>query len=899
MTRRVFTTVVVLLLAGCPEEETGPGPGPDPDPPTPPDLTELLGPDEARAGQLAEEDVGAFIGGTAASSEPGDYLLYNDRARFVVRGLRDGHFYAGYAGSVIDMDIVRPEGQADRDGMDDFMTMLGLAWLFRAESIEVLADGSDGGAAVVQAVGTDVTFEFFEGALEAPGLFPPRGLEVTQTFTLQPGVPVLEITTDVVNTTDDDQILPVIDAGMVDLATFTPFIPGTGFDGDPPDADRTMMSMASHRDDLNVATFRPDGDLVQGALSQISDEFELVAADGDTLELAPGEEGSYARLLGVARDQATLEAYRREVQGLAVAEVGGVVTEEGSGAAVAGARVFLTDTDGNPQAMAVTDDSGAYSFVFDPGSYQVVVVGDGNNELMDFPAAIGAYGVYAHDSVNELALRAFGDPGTAVASADADGYGRSGPVDVTLTEGSPAMADVELAAPALLELTVEDGDGNPLAAMVHVQFPDGVSDPQPADGRLGENRPRGNARKTVWVLDGEMTVPMVPGTYDLVGHRGFRYEMDRVEGVELASGETTQQTLVLEQAYDTPGWISGDLHAHASPSMDGECTVEERLATAACGDVQVHVSTDHDHVADYRPAAEAMGIAPWTITVPGDEISPTIRGHFNIYPVEPDADAQNGGAPRWWEHQVTTSELFVLWRERVGPDGVLQVNHGRGGSNGMFSMADFDPEYGEAYDTDFYCDAFDTMEILNSKGYGDAEELREDWRAHLDLGLRPTAVGVSDAHGRLPGSGHGRTYVRVGVDDLADLDTDDFFAALKAQKAIVSGGPFVTLTATDGQSDAEIGETLEAASATLELQVWAPSWMIVDEVRIYTSGGEVAFTDSTAETAPPLWYDGSFEVAPDGDTYYFAEVLGSGDMGPLWSGAHAYALTNPVYIDVP
>jgi len=40
-------------------------------------------------------------------------------------------------------------------------------------------------------------------------------------------------------------------------------------------------------------------------------------------------------------------------------------------------------------------------------------------------------------------------------------------------------------------------------------------------------------------------------------------------------------------------------------------------------------------------------------------------------------------------------------------------------------------------------------------------------------------------------------------------------------------------------------------------------------------------------------------VTLDQDTYYFVEVVGSGDMAPLWSGAHPYALTNPVYVEVP
>ncbi len=900
--RRFLLLIFVLGFAGCPDDDVGPadddsavGDDDTTDDPDPVDLTEALGPDEARAGQYTENHAGAFIGGSAGESRPGDYLLYNDRARFAIRGLRDGCFYAGYPGSIIDMDIVRPDGQADRDGMDDMMTMLGLAWLFEAAEIEVVNDGADGSAAVIRATGTDTTFEFLEGAIEAHGLFPPRELELVQTFTLEPGSPALQLDTWVRNTTDDDLTLTVIDTGMVDLATFDTFVSGAGFSGDAPEGGRSMLVMVAHRNDLAVAVYPSSGSLADSGLTALSDELDLLAAEGDTLELGPGEEGNYTRWIAVARDQATLESHRRAAQGLAAASLEGTVTVEGTAEPVAGARVFLTDLDGNPLAMAVSGDAGAFAIHYEAGDYQLVVVGDGNNERMDFPEAIGAYGVYAHESANELAMLAYTDPGAAVATAHADGHGRSEVLDVTLTDGQTAEAHPVLIEPALLELTLNDGDGNLIPALVHIQFPAGISDPQPRDSRLGESRPRSGARKTVWVLDGEMTVPMVPGTYDLTAHRGFRYEMGHAEGIELTGGQTAAATLVLEQAFDTPGWIAADTHNHASPSMDGECTVEERLATAVVAEVHLQVSTDHDHVADYRPAVEAMGLDEWMVSVVGDEISPTIRGHHNAYPIEPYPDEPNGGAPRWWEVSVTTSELYEMWRERIGEDAVLQVNHGRG--SGLFEYGDFNPNTGQADDPDFYCDAFDVMELLNSKDYGDAELLREDWRAHLDSGLRRTAVGVSDAHGRLPGTGHARTYVRVGVDDVADLDEEAFVTALKAQQAVVSGGPFVTLTASDGIDTVEIGGDLTADEVVLGIEVWAPSWIPVDEVRLYANG---VVTDTWAVTgAAPLWFDEEVALTLDEDTYFFVEVVGSADLAPAWNGAHPYALTNPIWVEVP
>ncbi|MDP7111126.1 MAG: CehA/McbA family metallohydrolase, partial [Myxococcota bacterium] len=331
-------------------------------------------------------------------------------------------------------------------------------------------------------------------------------------------------------------------------------------------------------------------------------------------------------------------------------------------------------------------------------------------------------------------------------------------------------------------------------------------------------------------MDGELDVPLPAGTYDLVGHRGLRYETDSVDGLELVGGGTTTVELTLALAVETPGQLSADFHVHSSPSPDGKCSMEERIASVVANDLQVHVATDHDQIADYRPLVEAMGVSDWMTSVPGEEGSTVLRGHFNLYPAVPDPAASNNGAPIWWEMEpADTGELFERFREVFADEGFIQVNHGRG--PGMFSLGGYDPEEGTASSPDVYNSGFDSMEILNGKDYGDAAELREDWCSHLDRGLRPIAIGVSDVHGRRTGPGYARTYVDAGIDDPAEFDPDTFFAALRAGKAVVSGGPFVTLTASS-ESDGPVGlgETLVGETITLSMEVQGPSWMSIDEI---------------------------------------------------------------------
>jgi hypothetical protein len=83
--------------------------------------------------------------------------------------------------------------------------------LFVADEMEVDDDGRGGGAAVVRARGHDDAIPYSEGVLEIPSLFEPNEVEITQTFTLEPGSLALQVTTtidndamEVLNSTDFD-----------------------------------------------------------------------------------------------------------------------------------------------------------------------------------------------------------------------------------------------------------------------------------------------------------------------------------------------------------------------------------------------------------------------------------------------------------------------------------------------------------------------------------------------------------------------------------------------------------------------------------------------------------------------------------------------------------------------
>jgi len=569
---------------------------------------------------------------------------------------------------------------------------------------------------------------------------------------------------------------------------------------------------------------------------------------------------------------------------------------EGAGDPIAGARIYLVDSDGAPWTYAVTGADGSYRIDAPAGDWSLVALGDYDGDVLDIPVATGSYGTFASAAQNQLQLDALAGAETVAVVPRADGYGRGDPVAVTLADGADQSVDLQLPQPALLTLRVVDGDGAPSPATVQIRFPEGAEDPRPADGRLGEKRPE-DARKIAWLADGEMEVAVPAGEYDLLAYRSFRHELAEHDGLVLEAGGTESIDLVINQAYETPGWITADFHSHASPSMDGKCTMEDRLMQVAAGDLQMLVATAHDVVPDFQSPLEAMGLQPWVRSMPATEVTTLLRGHFNIFPMTADTTLSNFGAPVWWELDGTTEDLFEVMRGRLPDDGVIQVNHGR--QPGMFTFAKWDAGDGEADDPDFYSDDFDAMELLQGTHYEQKDELLQDWCSHLDLGYRKTATGVSDDHSIRSGAGYARSYVWVGTDEPAEVDQATFLESVTCGRLVVSGGPYIVFTATNDAGDtAGIGEEISADSVTLHIEVWAPSWMDVDEVRLRGDGCQIAATWDSEQMAEDevQRFVTDVDWVVDEDAYLFVEAVGEDNLWPVWSRGHAYSASNPIYL---
>ncbi|MBM4392460.1 MAG: hypothetical protein FJ090_15170 [Deltaproteobacteria bacterium] len=849
-----MSPTLALALLGCPSlDDTG-----DSASGTAPDLTERLGPASVRAGVVT--DPVALFGGISAEGQLGDVKIYNSRVRFIIEAVGDSGYYVDYGGNLIDADLVREPGQPGRDMIDELAPMVSLARVVDATSVDVVSDGRDG-RAHVRVTGRGAPMRLATGAIG--DVVPDHEVTVVTDYTLEPGAWSLEVTTTVYNDDAADFSAGIGLVTIVAQEVGENWRPGTGFD-DPVEGERSMEALVGERNEGVFAVMAGSGNLEPNAFGDVLSSLAAgMSGFGSATTVAPGESTSWTARVGVAPDVATLERERLAREGVSFEEIGGTVTADGVG--VPGARVHLLDATGAVLGFAVTGSDGSWTA---PG-YGVrsfVATGRGSGVGVDLP--VGHANIGAYDRSRDGALASLGSG--AVPIDFAEGFGASPVTD---------SADIELAPPGFLHVTVADGG----PATVLVAFIG--ADPVAGDDRLFPGRPGGYAM-TGYVLDGDASFPVEAGEYTVTVHRGSRYEVTTAS-VTISPAHRTEVPATLVKAYEVEGALTIDPHSHAAPSADGDISMEDRLLVSAATGTDVHFGTDHDHIVDYNPTLSAMGLGGWLKTVVADEVSPVPRGHFNAYPGKQDG-RPNGGAPRWWLGVDSTDALFDWIRESIGSDGIIQSNHPLG-SSGMFELADYQLASGTIGIGNKWSNNFDAMELLNDGAY------TEYLPYYLDLvsrGKLVTPVGVSDSHGHRAGDpGLNFSWLYTGG-TLDDFDDAVLKAAMADRATVVSRGVFL-----DAKIDGAWAPGRVVAPSRLLVRAQAPSWIPVDRLHLYENDTIVATVICTGDA--PTWCRAEFDLAPVADAAYVVVAESTGrPITAVWPGSYAWAATSAILVDV-
>lgn len=392
----------------------------------------------------------------------------------------------------------------------------------------------------------------------------------------------------------------------------------------------------------------------------------------------------------------------------------------------------------------------------------------------------------------------------------------------------------------------------------------------------------------VYTRQGKATLSLPAGDYVVQAGRGFEWSLAEAK-VRVTPGGAQGLALSLVREVDTSGWIAVDSHIHTlTHSGHGDATLRERILTIAGEGIELAIATEHNHHADYGPAAEAAGLQGEFATAIGNEVT-TKQGHFNAFPIEPGAPVVNHLETDW-------AKLLPAIRTTPGVR-VVTLNHPRDAHSGFVPLgeAEFDAATGvHRRAADFKIDAIEV--ITSGAMQSDIGLLYRDWFALLRQGHRISAIGSSDSHDVTRFLlGQGRTYVAAPDEDPARVDLDRVWSGYEEGRVRVSLGLLADLR-VDGKYG--VGDRIRDAGETLQVEaiVSGPSWTRADHVALYANGEvlrEEAVNDrgSAGEKARVTWK----VPRPDKDTFLVVIATGPGPTGAFWPIPRPYQPSSPVF----
>ncbi|MFU8804431.1 MAG: CehA/McbA family metallohydrolase, partial [Bradymonadaceae bacterium] len=510
-----------------------------------------------------------------------------------------------------------------------------------------------------------------------------------------------------------------------------------------------------------------------------------------------------------------------------------------------------------------------------------------------------------------------------------------------------------------LEIVVRTPDGAATPARITVLCEDICPYPPTSQEQdvTFEYLPQGWAAVAWAGVDGKVSLGLVPGDYRVVVSRGMEWSVwppdaSQTNGfaVSLSPDEPVRLEAEIARVLDTTGALSADFHVHAIGSQDSSVPQIERVLSFLAEGVDVIVSTDHDIITDYAPAIEALGAGEEIRSIIGNEVTTSILGHFNAFPLVRDPDHRRGGALDWGaggERVMTPAEIFAWARSWPG-EQVVQINHP---NFSIFTYADVlrglsygdpvlwridvpapDPATG---DTGLWSDDFTALEVMNGHSLDRFWGTARWWLTLVGRGHTPTATAVTDTHRRYSNTlgGVPRTFIFVPeeTDTPASFELASFVAAVNQGTAVGTNGPFLRVRATagDGQG-ATLGEVISTGGEPVEVEIVIEhaDWMRVDHLDVYMNVDDVITLPGEFEETPLIptqthalvWNEEDIEVVASGlhehrryrktitvtlesavDAYVIFIVRSdeSNSMFSVVPGTElgAFAFTNPLYLD--
>ncbi len=685
-----------------------------------------------------------LIGGPVAYGRVGDWLIENDRVRFIIRDTgREFSFMLTYGGHLMDADFQRKVGPIPwsapyppgHDAFREITPLINISSTDNPTSISVVSSGAGGGPAKIQTVGPDdlfdpidpqVAIKGFSTALSIPPLARDNDIPTTimNEYTLRPGDDFLKIETIVQNTGGSPLDLYVGDyvSGGAQLEFLAP---GLGFGeaairigGDQSTGQQTFnyLGWVGYGEALGVS---------YGLIPQLYDFTSSFTQSGVTVPLygqnivpillSPdankpagafhidaGGMNSFTRFFAVSDNGMgkVLDARHKLVASTdpeyqivdptakKTGWVQGTVTV--AGVPHDGARVAITRVPGDRTAQSglvdvfVTKDGGYFQGTLPKGEYKALV------KILGYPY----------------------EGGGAV------------PVEKDIKiGGGTTVVDFDVPATGFVEVNIDDGS-NPLPAKVSVVGLDAAPDPTIVENAVlasvSGNVFGYDAREkgTIYGLPevqfadptgttGVFAVP--PGSYQFVVSHGPEYSVFKTAVTAVPAGSPGSPLVInatLTRVVDTTGFVSADHHVHLINSPDSQITKRERIVTMLAEGVNYFVASDHDFVTDLSSEIAAIpGASALVKSAVSDEITYFDSGHFGAYPLSAvDPASVTGGALDWGRdgepagfgypsdgsYDLSPDEMALVAKAPPYNAHVVQANHFNSPTLGFFRLHGID-----------------------------------------------------------------------------------------------------------------------------------------------------------------------------------------------------------------
>lgn len=817
-------------------------------------------------GVLARQiGVADTLPGKVAVGTQGDYLLANEHAAFVITEPDKGSTYYYYGGIVADAVAMDGCTVIGDDRLDEVALVLGRFDLtdisqsilrgFRGTSVEIIADGQDGGPATVRVHGVDDTHWLVEYELVLQGmngggrpLSTPLGVDLAVDYTLYPDSPVLWIDLQIENTSDEEVSLfsaSLLSFGeTMDVHSYASgalSISGLSL-------GHSIPWMLATDGEASLAYAVLEGNLAYLSISGVQVALDLIRATSDPFALTPGQVDHATTLLSVGyADGPTATVPLADVNPQPIPEqsytldtVSGTVVDP-SGAPIPNATISIeastSSTDWGVVDEARSDEQGQFSVpipVFDtPWSWRLVAQQDGRDD------------------------------------SDA----------VTVTPGDDGVV-LSMSGLGQLSYTLTDETGAPSPARLHLLRDDGVVEER-------------------WLVDSG-TTPVPPGNYTFTATRGFEYAP--VTGsVVIEAGMPEELSMTLEHLVDSSGFFSIDTHVHTSHSPDSRTGQIQSMQVAAAHGLHVVVNTEHEVIVDQSAAPIDAGVADWSINITGEEVTATVPEHMTMFPAQPDGSVR-GGIVEWYGMDI--ADLFAAMRER-SDGGVNLLNH-----PSYMDIIDWDRDLAEpmlddptllglAPDAALWSWDFDGVEVFNGhrSPFDDGNGRFDNWMSMLNAGHPISAIGCSDDHGGT-GIGFPRTYFAADAETVSTLDADDIVDAFHQGQLLASTGAFARVS-VDG---AGLGSVVTDTDGVVDLSVHIEAIPEIDVTHVVVLANcQELLSIPASDPTGIIKHSEVLSLNVDEDAHVVVLAMGTQRLPaglPQFDATHVPRVTtNPIYID--